>query len=119
MTAIKQKKPVIAVTGGIGSGKSTAAKIFKRAGALTLDADAIANDLLWNDNTVHEKIVTEFGPKICDENGIIHKKLLIPIVFADQQSIDRLNKIIHPEVIKFIDDRIHEAQEDDRIRQLF
>lgn len=96
--------PVVAITGGIGSGKSTAATVFQRNGSLVVDADRIAKELLWSDKKLQKAVIQEFGTGICDETGIIDKKLLTNAVFQNQTTIERLNKIIHPAVIQHIRD---------------
>ena len=100
--------PVIAVTGGIGSGKSVVAAIFKEKGALIIDADAVAKDLLWNDNKISLKVIDAFGSDIGDENNRIIKERLITRVFRNKDSIRRLNNIMHPPLIKRINEIIRE-----------
>jgi len=100
--------PVITITGGIGSGKSTVAAIFEEKGALILDADSIAKEMLWNDSEINMKVIDEFGADICDDNNRISKERLIPRVFRNNESIQRLNDIMHPPVIKRINEIIQE-----------
>jgi len=103
-----QQCPVVTITGGIGSGKSAVAAIFEEKGALILDADSIAKKMLWNDSEISRKVIDEFGQDICDENDRINKERLIPRVFRNNESIRRLNDILHPPVIKRINEIIQE-----------
>lgn len=100
--------PVVTITGGIGSGKSAVAAIFEEKGALILDADSIAKEMLWNDSEISRKVIDEFGANICDDNNRISKERLIPRVFQNKESIQRLNDIMHPPVIKRINEIIRE-----------
>ncbi|MFC1553175.1 dephospho-CoA kinase [candidate division KSB1 bacterium] len=104
----KKRCPVIAVTGGIGSGKSTVAMIFREKGAFILDADSIAKKILWEDPEVHDKVLEKFGNKVCGPDGKIVKEKLKHVVFKDQESILKLNEIVHPVVIRCIFDIINE-----------
>jgi len=102
--------PVVAVTGGIGSGKSTVAEIFEKAGAYVIDADSLAKRILWEDERIHRRVIAEFGPEICDENGRIEKERLIPVVFRDRQAVQKLNAVVHPAVIDTIDKKTAEIR---------
>lgn len=103
-----RRRPVVTITGGIGSGKSAVAAIFEEKGALILDADSIAKEILWNNCEISRKVIDEFGQDICDENDRISKERLIPRVFRSSDSIRRLNDIMHPPVIKRINEIIQE-----------
>jgi len=92
------KCPVIAITGGIGSGKSTASKFFLEQGAFNINADSIAKNILWKNETVHQKVIDDFGEEICGIDGKISKKLLSDKVFQSVESIRKINAIIHPPV---------------------
>jgi len=106
MSEKHQRLPVVAITGGIGSGKSTAAAVFKENGAFVLDADSIAKELLWSDKHIQQKVVEEFGTAVCNEDGVVDKTLLAGVVFQNQGAINRLNAIVHPPVIRYIRDII-------------
>ena len=96
---------VVGLTGGIASGKDTVAVMFNDLGAEIIDADKIANDLInagiGGDN-ISEKIVGFFGKDILNNSGRIDKKRLADIVFKDRKKLERLNRIMHPEIIKII-----------------
>lgn len=91
----------IGLTGGIGSGKSTIAQIFKSIGIPIFNSDKCGKELLINDGIIVQKIIKEFGKNIV-KNNIIDKKKLSQIVFENEQKLKLLNNIIHPAVkLKF------------------
>ena len=94
-----EKKPIIGILGGVGSGKSTVAAEFAKLGCVVIDADKIAHELL-DGSAVREKIVASFGQTILDSAGKIGRKELADIVFADADKLSLLDKIIHPFVLK-------------------
>lgn len=104
--------PVIGLTGGIGSGKSTMAELFSERCARMIYADDLAKDILWNDETVHEQVAEMFGKSVCDENGRIVKEKLADMVFQDQKSVQKLNAVIHPAVVRKISDIVRKTEED-------
>ncbi|MDO9465627.1 MAG: dephospho-CoA kinase [bacterium] len=103
---------VVGLTGGIASGKDTVAVMFADLGAEIIDADKIANDLInarINRNNVPAKIVGFFGRDILNNSGRIDKKRLADIVFKDRKKLEYLNRIMHPEIIKIIKEKIASA----------
>ena len=90
-------RPVIAVaiTGGIGAGKSEALKSFARHGAATVSSDEIVHHLLRRDD-VKEKIVARLGDGVIDQNGNVDRGALGSIVFNDGDALDWLEKLLHP-----------------------
>lgn len=88
----------VGLTGGIGSGKTTVAKIFETIGTPIYYADIEAKKILNEDDFVIEQIITEFGNIY--ENKIIDRKKLAQIVFNNPQKLDKLNSIVHPAVLK-------------------
>jgi dephospho-CoA kinase len=98
------KKPyVIGVTGGFGTGKSAVAAMLGRLGAVIIDADKIAHDVMQPGNAVYKKVVSVFGSSILSGNGRIDRKRLGKIIFSNKKKRLVLNKIVHPEVIREID----------------
>ncbi len=91
---------IIGLTGNIGSGKSTAADVFRRAGFLVLNADAVSRSLLAPDGACTETVLKRFGREILLPDGTIDRKRLGGIVFSDPAAREALNAIIHPEVIR-------------------
>lgn len=93
----------IGLTGGIGSGKSTASIILTKLGSYIFDADTEAKKILANNKEVKKNIVEEFGSDVLDHNGLIDKKKLAKVAFQDEDHQIILNSIIHPFVFKELD----------------
>lgn len=89
----------IGLTGGIGSGKSTVAKIFNTLGIPTFDADAAAKNIMENDAKVKAQLINAFGKEIFAQN-LLNKKYLAEIVFKDAAKLKLLNNITHPATIE-------------------
>jgi len=90
---------VIGITGGLGSGKSTVAQIFRQKGVRVLDADKIAHGLLFPGTNSFRQIIKKFGTAIL-KDGHIDRSRLAGIVFADARKLKKLCSIIHPQVVK-------------------
>ena len=88
----------IGLTGGIGSGKSTAARMFADLGAIVIDADAIAKEVLEPGQLGHESIVNKFGDEILDSSGNIDRSILAAKVFENSAELKVLEDIVHPAV---------------------
>lgn len=88
----------LALTGGIGSGKSTVAKLFADRGATIIDADAISRELMEPGQAVLAEVVKTFGDQLLDESGRLDRAGLAEIVFNDETARERLNDIVHPAV---------------------
>ncbi|MBN2601160.1 MAG: dephospho-CoA kinase [Candidatus Marinimicrobia bacterium] len=88
----------IGITGGLGSGKSTACQRLKEKGAVIFDADSIAKQVLQN-NLVQEQLVDVFGADIIQDNTVNTSKLA-KIAFSSEDSQSALNNIVHPHVIE-------------------
>lgn len=89
----------IAITGGIGSGKSYIASYIKSKGYQVIDTDKIARELMNRGNINYLKIVESFGTDILDCNGDINRNMLRNIVFKDDVKRLLLNKITHPNIM--------------------
>jgi dephospho-CoA kinase len=89
---------VIGLTGGIGSGKSTVARMFAERGATVIDADAIVHELQAPGMPMLAELAAAFGPRILDAAGALDRKALGAIVFQDEAARLRLNAIVHPQV---------------------
>ena len=87
-----------ALTGGIGSGKSTVAALFVEWGAFLIDADAISRSLMEPGEVVLARTVAEFGEHLLDGDGRLNRPALARIVFHDEQARLRLNAIVHPAI---------------------
>ncbi|MDE3124579.1 MAG: dephospho-CoA kinase [Bacteroidota bacterium] len=90
----------IGLTGGIGSGKTTVAQIFKVLDVPVLDADTVAKKLMESDNALIERIKAIFGNNVY-HNGRLNRQYLANIVFKDEQKLQTLNAIVHPATIAY------------------
>ena len=90
----------IGLTGGIGSGKSTVAKIFESLGVPVYYADDRAKLLMSINNYLIESIKSEFGDEIYNDKNLLQREKLAEIVFADESMLSKLNALVHPEVFK-------------------
>ncbi len=96
------------LTGGVATGKSTAARMFRDLGAEIIDADRIGHELLEHSSAVFSEIVRRFGDSILDAQGEISRRRLGAIVFADPEELRQLNAIIHPRIIAQVEERAAE-----------
>jgi len=94
------------LTGGIGSGKSTAAALFASLGAVTINSDEIGRDMMKPGTVVYDRIVSGFGNDVVDANGQLDRAKLAEIVFHDLDKLKHLNAIVHAPVLREIDRRI-------------
>jgi dephospho-CoA kinase len=90
----------VAITGGIGAGKSEALAAFARHGAATVSSDQIVHRLLREDDAVREALVERFGERILDEAGQIDRSAVAAVVFPDPKALDWLEKLLHPLVVR-------------------
>lgn len=97
-----KKRVVIGVTGNLGSGKSTVAKIFAGFGAKVFDADEIVKDVYRRYPNITKRIVTIFGKEVLDKDGRINKKTLSQKAFVNKNNCAKLNKVVHPQVIRIL-----------------
>jgi dephospho-CoA kinase len=88
----------VGLTGGLGSGKSTAARLFAALGAHVLQSDAIARELMEPGQAVHSAIVDHFGIGVLQPDGRLDRVALAKIAFDDGR-VEELNAIVHPAVI--------------------
>ncbi|MEJ2100751.1 MAG: dephospho-CoA kinase [Desulfobacterales bacterium] len=91
---------VIGLTGGIATGKSTVCAILENAGAVIIDADRIARNLVKKNLPAYRQIVDTFGESILLPDGEINRTALGDLIFNDPRKKQLLNKIIHPQVGK-------------------
>jgi len=87
---------IIGLTGGIGSGKSAAAALFKDIGVDLIDADDLARDSLNINSEGYKLFIDEFGDKYLDENKNINRELIRKLIFNDSDAKSKLENIIHP-----------------------
>jgi dephospho-CoA kinase len=89
-------KPVIGLTGGIGSGKSAAADEFARLGATVVDTDAIAHELTAPGGAAIPEIQRQFGKAFVDASGAMDRKRMRDLVFSDLEEKQHLEALLHP-----------------------
>jgi dephospho-CoA kinase len=91
---------VVGLTGGIATGKSTVAQMFKRCGAVVIDADQLARDVVQRGKPAWREIVKVFGEGVLSPNGSINRHVLGTIVFHNRRKLRTLEDIIHPRVAR-------------------
>lgn len=91
-------KPILGLTGGIASGKSTAARMFEAHGVGVVDADRVYRDVVAPGGEGLAAIVAEFGAGVLDAQGGLDRERLAAIVFGDAQARAKLNAITHPRI---------------------
>jgi dephospho-CoA kinase len=90
--------PLVALTGGIASGKSTIARRLSEHGAIVIDADQIVRDVQQPGSPVLTAIADEFGERMLRPDGSLDRAALGSAVFGDPDAVARLNAIVHPAV---------------------
>lgn len=101
---------IIGLTGGIASGKSTVSRVLKDLGAIVIDSDVVAHEIIapcrpaWND------IVKQFGPEILNSDMTINRGILGNIVFNNPAQLKTLNQIVHPRVAERFKDDLQEIR---------
>ncbi|MFC1760095.1 dephospho-CoA kinase [Candidatus Neomarinimicrobiota bacterium] len=93
----------IGLTGGIGSGKSTASSFLAKLGSYVFDTDTEAKIILDNNEDVQNNIIEEFGSDVLGHNGLIDNTKLAKVAFQDEDHQIILNSIIHPFVFRKLD----------------
>ena len=101
---------VVALTGGIATGKSTVAKMFAGRGAWIVDADRIAHALQEPGQGCYRHVVEAFGNGILDGSGRIDRRRLGDLVFSDPSARRRLESILHPAIRKRCEEEIRAAE---------
>ena len=96
------------LTGGVATGKSTAARMFHELGAEIIDADRIGHELFVKSSPVFAEVVGRFGRGVLDAQGEISRSRLGAIVFADPEKLRQLNAIVHPQIISQVEERAAE-----------
>ena len=96
----------VALTGGIGTGKSTVTSKFHALGTPIIDSDIISRSIVEPGKPCLDAIICEFGKKILDLRGEIHRRKLRNIIFNDSEAKKKLENILHPVIYKEIDKEI-------------
>ena len=103
---------VIGLTGGTGSGKSVVSKSLAEAGAVIVDADKIAHEIILKGEPAYQEIIEYYGTGILDEEGNIIRKKLGEIVFNDKEKLVFLNQCTHKYITAEVKKQIAEAKEE-------
>jgi dephospho-CoA kinase len=99
---------LVGLTGGIGAGKSTVARLLASKGAVVVDTDAVARQVTRPGTPTHLAILGRFGDVVEGPNGEIDRARLADVVFADPAALADLNAIVHPAVAAAVDERLAE-----------
>lgn len=89
---------VLGVTGGMGSGKTTAAKLLEALGAVVINLDDLAKKLIATEGPLAEPVIAAFGPEVRGADGGVDTAALAAAAFASKESARRLDDIVHPGV---------------------
>lgn len=108
---------LIGLTGNLGSGKTTVARIFAKLGAFVIDADAIAHEQLKRTGKAFLKVVRSFGKEIVS-NGEIDRRKLADIVFQEPKKLKQLTSIVHPIILKEVRSRINTLKKGSKTRMV-
>lgn len=112
MAELRSDPRVVALTGGIASGKSTVARMLSDLGATVVDADLLAREAVGAGTSGLREVLREFGDQLLGENGELDRGRLGEIVFRDQHARRRLEAIIHPRVAELSQEQIAQALKD-------
>jgi dephospho-CoA kinase len=93
----------VGITGGIGSGKTTACKVFEVLGIPVFYADTVAKEIMTQDALLVESVKAAFGNESYFEDGKINNKHIAGIVFNNEQALAQLNALVHPAVFRAFD----------------
>jgi len=88
----------VGLTGGIGSGKSTVARLLAERGAVVIDADVVARQVTAPGRSTHDEVVHRFGLVVVAADGSIDRPALAALVFGDERARGDLNRIVHPAI---------------------
>ena len=102
----------IGLTGGIATGKSTVSSMLAERGAIVVDADAIAREVVAPGHPVLDEVVRHFGQAILREDGSLDRQKLGQIVFQDAEKRKELERIMHPAIRSIMLERMHEAEKE-------
>jgi len=106
---------VMGLTGGIGSGKSAVSGLFAERGAVVIDSDDLARQVVAPGAPAHRGVVARFGPSVVEPGGGIDRPALAAVVFADPDALADLNAIVHPAVADAMARRLSEEKDHDGV----
>jgi dephospho-CoA kinase len=105
----------VALTGGIGSGKSAVSSLLSEKGAVVIDLDLVAREVVGRGTPGYAAVVERFGAGVLGEGGAIDRVALAAIVFSDPDERRELEQIVHPEVQRVAQSRLEEEASTDHV----
>ena len=106
---------LVALTGGIGAGKSSVSSRLEARGAVLVDADAVVRDLQLPGRPVFDAMVERWGDDIIGDDGGLDRQAVADIVFRDEDELKALNGIVHPAVRTEMERQVEEQRDSDRV----
>jgi dephospho-CoA kinase len=106
---------LVGLTGGIGSGKSTVARLLERHGAVVIDADQLAREAVEKGGPGFERVVDAFGPSVLTTAGDLDRSALAARIFSDPVQKATLEAIVHPEVARRFSESVDRYRTTDRV----
>lgn len=107
-----KRQLIVGLTGGIASGKSAVSRCFEQLGVPVIDADAVAREVVEPGETALEAIVKKFGREVLEETGRLDRKTLRELVFARPELRRELEKLLHPEIRRRMQEKVAELNHD-------
>lgn len=95
----------VGLTGGYGTGKTFVGEALAALGCHLICADELGHKVLAPDGEAYALVVEEFGPAVLQPDGAIDRRRLAAIVFHDPERLDRLNQLVHPAVLRHVDEQ--------------
>ena len=106
---------LVGLTGGLGAGKSTVARMLADRGAVIVDADELARRAIAPDTPGHRKVLEAFGDGVLAQDGSIDRRALAAVVFDDPEARRALESITHPEVFRMLADEVERRRDTDDV----
>jgi dephospho-CoA kinase len=106
---------LVGLTGGIGSGKSTVARLLEKLGAVVFDADLLAREAVEPGTPGHAAVIERFGADVLAPGGELDREALASVVFADPSARRDLEEIVHPEVRRLFAEGSEAYRDTDRV----
>jgi dephospho-CoA kinase len=106
---------VVGLTGGIGAGKSTVSRLLASHGAVIVDADLIAREVVEPGGPAYQGVVDRFGGDVVHADRTLDRAALAEIVFSDADALKDLNTVVHPAVGTVIAERLAEEAQTDHV----
>ena len=92
-------KPIVAIVGGIGSGKSLVSRVLRLLGYDVYDCDSRAKALMNTSPIIKRQLIDAFGEDVFTSDGTVNRQVLAQIIFSNKAALERVNAIVHPQVI--------------------